>query len=73
MARSSNGVEDIDIWRTAKILIDSHGEGAWLEAAQRADRGVEDGNADVVRVWKLAPRAVGELQREKPNAGEPLN
>jgi hypothetical protein len=53
MARSSNGVEDIDIWRTAKILIDSHGEGAWLEAAQRADRGVEDGNADVVRVWKL--------------------
>jgi hypothetical protein len=37
-------VEDIDIWRLAKILIDAHGENAWLEAAQRADYALEDGN-----------------------------
>ncbi len=24
-------MEEIDIWRTAKVLIDAHGENAWLE------------------------------------------
>jgi hypothetical protein len=32
------GVEEIDIWRKAKILIDAHGKNAWLEAAQHTDR-----------------------------------
>ena len=66
-------MEELDIWRTAKILIDAHGENAWLEAAQREDRGVEDGNDDVVKVWKRVIVAIDELQRQKPNDGEPVN
>jgi hypothetical protein len=66
-------LEEIDIWRTAKILIDAHGEAAWLEAAQRADYCLEDGNPDGVAVWKRVLRAVEELQRQKPCASEPFN
>lgn len=66
-------VSDIDIWRTAKILIDSHGENAWLEASQRADHAVEDNNSDGVKVWKRVLAAIDELQRQKPATGEALN
>lgn len=66
-------MEEIDIWRTAKILIDAHGEGASIEAAMRADQGVEDGNGDVVKVWKRVMTAIDELQRHKPADGESVN
>jgi len=56
-------MEEIDIWRTAKILIDAHGDNVWLEAAQRADHSVEDGNAQAESVWKRVLKAVEELQR----------
>jgi hypothetical protein len=66
-------VEEIDIWRTAKILIDSHGEDAWLEASQRADHALEDSNSECVKVWKRVVAAIDELQRQKPASGEALN
>ena len=59
-------LEEIDIWRTAKILVDAHGAGAELEAAMRGDKAMEDGHADAVDVWKRVMRAVVELQRTKP-------
>ena len=58
-------MEEIDIWRTAKILVDAHGEGAELEAAMRADKALEDGCPDAVNVWKRVTRAVVDLQRQK--------
>jgi hypothetical protein len=66
-------MDEIDIWRTAKILIDAHGAEASLEAAHRADHALEDGLQDAVNVWKRVMRAVEDLQRPKPNASEPLN
>jgi hypothetical protein len=66
-------MEEIDIWRTAKILVDAHGENAWLEAAQRADHCLEGGNLEGVAAWKRVLLAVNDLQRQKPNASEPLN
>jgi hypothetical protein len=66
-------MEEIDIWRTAKILLDAHGDNAWLEAAQRADHAVDDGNAAAEGVWKRVLRAVEEWQRTKPSASEALN
>jgi hypothetical protein len=50
---------DIDIWRTAKLLIDSHGEDAWLEASQRADHALEDKNSDG-EVWKRVIEAIDD-------------
>jgi hypothetical protein len=65
-------MEEIDIWQTAKILIDAHGESAWLEAAQRADHCLEVGNSDGATVWKRVLRAVEDLQRQK-NTRDPLH
>ena len=66
-------MEEIDIWRTAKILIDAHGDGAELEAAMRADKALEDGYLDAVKVWKRVFKAVWTLQQQKPSASQPLN
>jgi hypothetical protein len=37
---------DLDIYRTAGVLIREHGEDAALEAAQRADAMLEKGSLD---------------------------
>jgi hypothetical protein len=50
-------MDEIDIWRTAKILIDAHGDNAWLEAARRADHCLEDGNPEGINVWKRVLRS----------------
>ena len=60
-------MEEIDIWRTAKLLIDSHGDGAWLQAAQRADKALEDGKPEIAGVWKRVLQAVERLQDTTPH------
>ena len=66
-------MEDIDIWRTAKILIDAHGDGALAEASRRERDALEDGLPDAVAVWKRVMRAVEELQRGQPQNAKILN
>jgi hypothetical protein len=64
---------EIDIWRTAKILLDAHGENAWLEAAQRADGALEDGNPEGVTVWKRVLHAIRQLQQSERQPNEAIN
>ena len=54
-------VNDLDIWRTAKSLIDADGEDASLEAAQRADWAIQDTNPEAESIWKRVPKAVETL------------
>jgi hypothetical protein len=42
---------DIDIYRSAKLLIDQHGDEADIEAAMKADAMLEAGDIDGQRVW----------------------
>ncbi len=62
---------DIDIFRSAKALIDQHGEfEAELHAAMRADELLEAGDMDGRRVWLSVLEAVQELtSREPPGEG----
>jgi hypothetical protein len=60
---------DLDIYRTASVLIREHGEDAALEAAQRADAMLEKGCLDGLRVWKRVLAAVKEIQRQEPREG----
>ncbi len=46
---------DLDIYRTASVLIREHGEDAALEAAQRADAMLEKGSLGGQRVRKRIP------------------
>jgi hypothetical protein len=64
-------LQELDIWRTAQILIDSHGEDASTQAAMREDYALEDGNLAAVSVWRRVMLAVEELQRQKSDG--PLN
>ncbi len=47
-----------DIWTSAKLLIDQHGEDATIHAAMRADALLEQGDLDGTAAWQLCPRIV---------------
>ena len=63
-------VEEIDIWRSARVLIRQHGEQASIEAAKLADAMLERGDLDGLAVWKRVMAAVEELQRSQSAEGE---
>jgi hypothetical protein len=64
---------DLDIYRTANVLVKHYGKDAALEAAQRADAMLEKGCLDGQRVWKRVLAAVMEIQREEPEEWEAVN
>ncbi len=59
-------IPDIDIYRTANLLVKQHGEDAPIEAAMQVDAMLEAGNLDGYAVWKWVLRAVEELQGTEP-------
>ena len=56
---------EIDIYRSASVLVREHGDGAALEAAQRADAMLERGDMEGCAVWKRIVAAVEEIQRKE--------
>ncbi len=60
---------DLDIYRTASVLIREHGKDAALEAAQRADAMLEKGDLDGERVWLRILKATEELLNSRPSKG----
>jgi hypothetical protein len=65
-------IDDPDIFRAAKLIIDQHGEEAWMFAARRADSLLEHGDVDGSAVWRRILAAIGELQRGR-REGEAVN
>ena len=61
-------IAEIDIWRSANLMVRERGENAALEAAQRADAMLEQGDTEGCAVWKRILRAIEELQREVPES-----
>ena len=61
---------DLDLYRSAKLLIDQHGQNATLEAAMRADKLLAAGDMDGKRAWLLNIAAIEELQRIEKKPGE---
>ncbi|NMM46561.1 hypothetical protein HH303_18870 [Rhodospirillaceae bacterium KN72] len=53
-----------DIYRTAKLLIDQHGENASVEAALNADRLLDGGDFEGAAVWRRIVKAIADLQAE---------
>jgi hypothetical protein len=58
-------VEDIDIWRTAKLLLRQHGGDAPLIAAQRRNALLAAGNTNGTIIWKCVMTAIEELTRQR--------
>ncbi len=59
-------LSDLDIYRSAKQLVDQFGEDAPIEAAIRTDRMLDCGDLDGLVVWKRIIRVVEELLQEQP-------
>jgi hypothetical protein len=64
---------DLDVYRSAKLLIDQHGDEAAIHAAMRTDELLDAGDLDGVAVWRRIIRAIEELQRKEPREGEAVN
>ncbi len=62
-------ISDLDIYRSANVLVKQHGEDAPIRAAMRADAMLAAGDLDGLAVWKRILRAVEELQRAEPEPG----
>ena len=54
-------VADIDVYRSAKLLISQHGQDAATEAARRADALRDKGDLDGQAVWLRIGTAVLDL------------
>ena len=62
-------IPDLDIFRSANILVRRHGRDAPIHAAMRADAMLDKGDLNGYAVWKRILRAVEELQRAEPGPG----
>ncbi len=63
---------DLDIYRSANLLVKQHGKDAPIHAAMRADAMLEAGDLEGQVVWKRIVRAVEEIQRTDRPSGEVL-
>ena len=52
---------DLDIYRTANLLIQQHGEEAAIQAAMKADEMLAKGDMDGKAVWMRVIEAIEEL------------
>jgi hypothetical protein len=65
-------IDDPDIFRAAKLLIDQHVNDAAIRAAQRADGLLNGGDMDGAAVWRQILEAIEELTRGR-REGEAVN
>ncbi len=64
---TSDVVPEIDIWRTANLMIRRYGGTADLEACLRADELSAKGDRAGMLVWLRILAAIDSLQNVKPN------
>ncbi len=64
---------DLEIYRSAKLLIDRHGDDAVIEAAMMANKMLDAGDMDGLAIWNRSLRAIDELRAGKRPEGEKLH
>ncbi len=62
-------IPDLDIYRSANVLVKRHGQDAPIQAAMRVDAMLDKGDLDGFSVWKRVLWAVEELQGMEPAPG----
>ena len=62
-------IPDLDIYRSANVLVKRHGQDAPIHAAMRVDAMLDKGDLDGYVAWRRVLRAVGELQGTEPGPG----
>ncbi len=59
-------IPDLDIYRSAQVLVKRHGPDAPIHAAMRADAMLDKGDLDGYAVWKRIVKAE-LLSKERPD------
>ena len=62
-----------EIWAAALVMVHAHGDEAMLEAAQRADQRLEDGDWLSAFVWQRILDCIERLQAKAPAEGEKVH
>ncbi len=70
MATGKAMTSDLDIYRSANLLIKQHGEDAPIFAAMQADKCLEAGDLDGKAVWMGVIRAIKELLNQQPPSSD---
>ena len=65
-------IEDPDIFRAAKLLIDQHGDDAPMRAGRQSDELQDAGDEAGAMIWRRILETIEELQRTR-REGESLN
>ena len=65
-------IPDLDIYRSANVLVKQHGEDALIQATMRADAMLEAGDLGGYAVWRRVVTAMGRLVESRAPDGRPL-
>ena len=63
-------MDDIDIYRSAAVLIKEQGDKASIHAGMKFDDMLERGDLDGAAVWLRIIKAIHDMQRNSPCPGE---
>jgi hypothetical protein len=66
-------MDDIEIWRSAEQMRKLYEADAFIVAALRADKLMDEGDIEGFEVWKRIAAAVDDLDRTNPRPGEAVN
>ena len=66
-------IDDIEIYRCAKLLLDRHGDEAPSIAADKFEAMAEADDVEGCAVWQQVISAISELRRESRVRGELLH
>ncbi len=69
LRRQTDPLQEIDIYRSANLLVSQHGDEAPIHAAMRADEVLETGDLDGCAVWKRIVKATEELLSKERRPG----
>jgi hypothetical protein len=65
-------ISDSDVWQAALLIVKRYGDDAMLEAVQRVDQLLEDGDMYDAETWHRIINAIERLQATKPSDGEAM-
>ena len=73
LAEGQAMTSDLDVYRSAKLLIDHHGDEAPIHAAMQADAMLDKGDLDGAAVWRRIVGDINELLSTRPSDGESVH
>jgi len=66
-------IDDRDVWQAAVLLVRRYREDAMLEAAERADQMLDEGDMAGAETWDRILNAIERLQAKAPAEGEAVH